>query len=84
MSVLDIYRDVLNTIDENTTGTIDCTISDNIQSAKTAPMVQEVVLLRKISSVKVIRIRRQLTCGTYDLDERLDAVLERILDDITP
>ena len=84
MSVLAVYKDVLNTIDENTTGTIDYAISDNIRLAITPPMVQKVVLLRKIRSVKVVRIRQQLANGTYDLDERLDAVLERILTDITP
>jgi hypothetical protein len=41
-----------------------------------------VVLPRRINSVKVVRIRRQLANGSYDLDERLDAVLDDILKDI--
>lgn len=84
MSVLDVYRNALNTNDENIAGTFDYTISDDILPAKTAPIVQEVVLVQKIQSVKVTRIRRQLAHGTYDIDERLDAVLERVLMDITP
>jgi hypothetical protein len=35
-------------------------------------------------TAKIIRIRQQLAHGRYDLDERLDAVLERILADIMP
>jgi hypothetical protein len=33
---------------------------------------------------KVIMLRRQLAHGTYNIDERLDAALDRILSDITP
>ena len=41
-----------------------------------------VTLRRPIRSAKVLRIKRQLKNGSYDLDERLDAVLENILKDI--
>jgi hypothetical protein len=41
-------------------------------------------MIAKVRREKIIRVRQQLACGTYDLDERLDAVLERILMDITP
>ena len=39
---------------------------------------------RRIRQVKVLRIRQQLADGTYDIDEKLDAVLEDILTDFTP
>jgi hypothetical protein len=38
--------------------------------------------LRDASERKVCRIRRQLKEGKYNLDERLDIVIERILEDI--
>lgn len=34
------------------------------------------------SERKVLRIRRQIKDGKYDLDERLEAVIERILEDV--
>jgi hypothetical protein len=40
--------------------------------------------LPKVRRKKIIRVRQQLARGTYDLDERLDAVLDRILMDVTP
>jgi hypothetical protein len=32
---------------------------------------------------KVLEIRRQLGEGTYDLEDRLDIVIERIIEDLT-
>ena len=40
--------------------------------------------LAKARRNKITRVRQQLERGTYDLDERLDDVLERILTDIRP
>lgn len=36
-----------------------------------------------IHKEKVLDIRRQLTTGKYNLSKRLDAVLDKILEDIT-
>jgi anti-sigma28 factor (negative regulator of flagellin synthesis) len=44
--------------------------------------VMEIVLPRKINSVKVVRIKRQLANGSYELDEKLDYVLDDILKDV--
>ncbi len=50
--------------------------------------VEEEIISAEIASIspakrkKVLEIRRQLDLDTYDIDERLDAVLERILMDI--
>ena len=49
---------------------------------ETAP--PKIASLLKIRKNKITRIRQQLAHGTYDLDERLDPVLERILMDIKP
>jgi anti-sigma28 factor (negative regulator of flagellin synthesis) len=38
--------------------------------------------LSKVRRKKIIRLRQQLANGTYDLNERLDAVLECLLADI--
>jgi anti-sigma28 factor (negative regulator of flagellin synthesis) len=44
--------------------------------------IVDIVLPRPINSVKVVRIKRQLANGSYDIDERLDAVLDEILKDV--
>jgi hypothetical protein len=46
-------------------------------------------VLRKIASLpevrkeKVLDVRRQLTEGKYDLDERLDVALDKVLEHLT-
>ena len=77
-----VYKDDVNALNENITGTIDYEIGDNLRPAITPPMVKDVVLVKKIRSVKVLRVRQQLAEGTYELDEKLDAVLEDLLMDI--
>jgi hypothetical protein len=54
---------------------------DNIRP-QTTPL--KIDSLLKVRRNKITRVRQQLERGTYDLDERLDAVLDRILTDITP
>jgi hypothetical protein len=44
--------------------------------------IMEIVLPRPINSVKVVRIKRQLANGSYELDEKLDYVLDDILKDL--
>jgi len=47
------------------------------------------VVLKRIASLpevrreKVLRIRRQITEGGYDVTERLDQALEKVLEDLT-
>jgi hypothetical protein len=78
MSGLVLERDGTVGVIYSITSTIDDDFGDNMRPEITPPMIANVRL------EKITRIRRQLAYGTYDLDERLDAVLERILMDITP
>ena len=80
MSVLTLFRDGSIAVAESITSSIADAFSDNTRPEITPPMLAS---LPKASRKKVIRLRQQLACGTYDLDERLDTVLERILADIT-
>jgi hypothetical protein len=43
---------------------------------------QKIDSLSKLRIGKINRVRQQLAHGTYELDERLDAVLESILTDV--
>jgi hypothetical protein len=67
-------------VGENLTGSITDDFGDYMRPEITSPMIAK---LPKVHRKKIIRIRQQLTRGTYDIDERLDVVLERILTDIT-
>ncbi len=41
--------------------------------------LREIASLRRVRKDKVIAVRQQLATGTYDLDKRLDVVVERLL-----
>jgi hypothetical protein len=75
MTVLTICRDEYAA---SVASGVDDGFDDIIWPQTTPPMIAEVRI------DKIIEIRQQLIHGTYDLDERLDAILERILTDITP
>jgi hypothetical protein len=45
-------------------------------------MLQQIASLPPARIVKILEVREQLAQGKYDLDERLDAVLDRLLADI--
>jgi len=57
-----------------------------LQNIHTTPIGQ---LLRKIASLpevrqeKILDVRRQLTEGNYDLNERLDVAIDRVLEKLT-
>jgi anti-sigma28 factor (negative regulator of flagellin synthesis) len=78
MSGLTLRMDGSIAVAESITASIADSFDDNIRQEITPPMIANVRIK------KVIRLRQQLANGTYDLDERLDAVLERILADIAP
>jgi hypothetical protein len=81
MSVLTLFADGSTAVGESITRSIAYAFGDNIRPEITPPMIPS---LTKVRRKKILRVRQQLAHGTYDLDERLDAVLERILIDITP
>jgi len=80
MSVLTLFTDGSIAISESITSSIAYAFG-NKRPEITTPMIAS---LPKVRRNKVLRLRQQLANGTYDLDERLDAVLERILMDIKP
>lgn len=74
------------TIDENEIPDEDLIMEQILENINTTPIGQ---VLKKIASLpevrreKVLDIRRQLTEGKYNLNERLDVALDRVLDDLT-
>jgi hypothetical protein len=53
------------------------------QEGMTAPTLQNSPSLPQIRKKKVFAIKQQLAESTYNLDKRLDAVLERLLVAVT-
>jgi anti-sigma28 factor (negative regulator of flagellin synthesis) len=48
----------------------------------TAPAMHLLDTLTRSRKEKVLLVRRQIAEGTYDLDKRLDAILDRLLEDL--
>ena len=57
-------------------------ILENISSTPLGRVLEKIASLPEVRREKVLDVRRQLTHGEYDLSERLDAALEKVLEDI--
>lgn len=75
MPVFTEYRD-------RATNTISEASGRKLRPRITPPMLQQIASLPPARVVKILEVREQLARGAYDLDERLDAVLDRLLADI--
>jgi hypothetical protein len=79
MEVLSLRIDGTVAVVESITKAIADAFGDNIEEQISDA---EIVSIPSAKRKKVLEIRRQLALDAYDIDERLDAVLERILMDI--
>jgi len=57
-------------------------ILDNMNTTPIGQVLKKIASLPDVNRQKVLRVRRQLTEGRYDLSERLDLALEKVLDDL--
>jgi hypothetical protein len=57
-------------------------ILDNMNSTPIGQVLKKIASLPNVNKQKVLRVRRQLIEGRYDLNERLDLALEKVLDDL--
>jgi len=80
MSVLTLRKDGSIAVVENITRAIADAFDDNL---KVRISDTEITSIPPAQRKKILEIRRQLTLDAYDLDDRLDAALERILIDIS-
>jgi len=71
-----------NVIAENTDVYLDWSSSNKSQGIITAPGLQKNLLLPLVRKKKILKIRKQLAEGTYDINKRLNAVLDRLLEDL--
>jgi hypothetical protein len=58
-------------------------ILDNISTTPLGQVLKKIASLPEVRKDKVLEIRRRLTKGQYDLGERLDVALDKVLEDLT-
>jgi len=57
-------------------------ILENIHTTPIGQVLKKIASLPEVRRSKVLDVRQQLTEGKYDLNERLDIALERVLEDL--
>ena len=82
MSVLSQQNNESTVMVENTGTSSNCGAGDKARGRIAAPALQNFRPLPRVRKKKILEVRRQLAEGTYDIDERLHAVLGRLLDDL--
>jgi len=58
-------------------------ILNNINTTPIGQVLRKIASLPEIRREKVLDVRRQLTEGKYDLNERLDVALDKVLEHLT-
>jgi len=59
------------------------TILENIHTTPIGQVLKRIGELPEVRRGKVLNLRRRLDEGSYDIDDRLDAALDRVLEDLT-
>jgi hypothetical protein len=58
-------------------------ILQNINHTPLGQILKRIASLPEVRKGKVLRLRQQLIDGTYDVGDRLDAALDRVLEELT-
>lgn len=58
-------------------------ILENLNTTPVGRILKKIASLPEVRRKKVLNIRRQLTEGQYDLNERLDVALDKVIEDLT-
>jgi len=57
-------------------------ILDNMNGTPLGQVLKKIAVMPEVRKQKVLKVRQQLNEGRYDLNERLDLALEKVLDDL--
>ena len=57
-------------------------ILDNMNGTPLGQVLKKIAVMPEVRKHKVLKVRQQLTEGKYNLSERLDLALEKVLDDL--
>ena len=82
MSVSSQQKNTLTTLAENTEVSRNRCDDNKTQKRTTALMKQKICSLPSTRKKKILEVRKQLVEGTYELDERLNVALDRLLEDL--
>jgi hypothetical protein len=69
-------------IAENTDVYLDCGSGNKSQGTTTATAFQELHSLPPVRKKKILKVRQQLAEGTYDIEERLNGILDHLLENL--
>ena len=58
-------------------------ILENINTTPIGRVLKKIASLPEVRKDKILHVRRQLTEGKYDLNERLNVVLDKVLEELT-
>ena len=58
-------------------------ILENVNSTPIGHVLKKIASLPEVRRDKVLDVRQRLTKGQYDLGERLDIALDKVLEDLT-
>ena len=83
MSVINRQKDGTAAIIENTENSFSESASYKARGRIAVPVLQNIPSRPRVRKEKVLAVKQQLVEGRYDLDEHLDAVLDRLLEDVT-
>ena len=76
----------VNCVNENLSGDEDMVmeqILDNINATPIGQVLKKIAFLPEVRKNKVLDVRRQITAGQYDMGDRLDAALDKVLEELT-
>ncbi len=58
-------------------------ILENLNTTPMGQVLKRIASLPEVRKDKVLNVRRQLSNGKYELNERLNVVLDKVLEDLT-
>ncbi len=58
-------------------------ILENINNTPIGQVLKQIASLPEVRREKILEVRHQLTEGEYNLNERLDVALDKVLEDLT-
>ena len=58
-------------------------ILENITTTPIGQVLKRIASLPEVRKEKILDVRRKLTEGKYNLNDRLDVVLDKVLEDLT-
>jgi hypothetical protein len=57
-------------------------ILENINATPIGQVLKKIASLPEVRQRKILRVRRELTEGHYDINKRLDVALDKVLEDL--